>query len=734
MTVASHNLPGRIAAVMIGTLLVFILASSIFVTWMVSALDRQGHEAALTQMQNATGNLLSQIRVLTLDYAKWEAAVPMIQAENMSWIYDNIGASAVSGFSFQLVVLWGGPFAGDIGWRDNEADLEARTGLVDPALLGQVEVHLRRIPLNFYEGTEFFAWHDGSLYVIAASRFEPDSRDAVANLVSRDVNTPRILMGKRLTSGEIGQIGQTYLIDDLHVAREAPKDQQSLPFLGADGQPVAYLAWTPVHASTNLLYRMALPFVLVMALITSLSWFGIVLVQRNARQLVIAKHRASSAALTDALTGLPNRAAFNEVLAVPVLAGERAILFLDVNGFKRINDSIGHAAGDEVIIVVAKRLSGVASEDCLLARIGGDEFVFVLTGSNAGFRVPWIAHAVERTLTRPFHVQGHEMQIRMAMGYAVQNEDAMSGEDLVRQADLAMYEAKRQKTGGAVAFSAVIEDASRDASVIEQGLRSAMTRSGELSIAYQPIVDTDGRMVRAEALARWTSPELGSVAPDRFIAVAEQAGLIVDLGRKLLDIICDDLHAHPDLEVSLNVSPLQLMAPDFIAMLLRKLHERQIDSARVEIELTESIVVEDKELAAQRLEELREAGFSTALDDFGTGYSSIGYLQQLRFHVLKIDRSFVADVGARSERVALLNSMILMAHAMGLRVVCEGVETTDDFNQLRALGCDLFQGFHLDRPLTIGDLSKRWLIASPPPLEHEVASQWSRHVRGRSAS
>lgn len=710
--IANRSLPGRIAAVMIAALLVLLVAFSIFVTWMVSALDRQASAGSLVQMQNAAENLLAQTRMLTLDYAKWEAAIPMIHAEDQAWIYDNIGATAVTGFSFQLAVLWGGPFAEDIGWRDDQTEPEGRPGLVDPALLGQVEARLRRIPLNLYDGTEFFAWYNGALYVMFAARFEPDAPDAVADLVSQDVDTPRLLIGRRLASDDIAQIGQTNLISDLHLDRQAPSahHHQSFPLLGPDGRPVAYLAWTPVHAGADLLRRMALPVALVVIVIGALSWFGIVLVQRSARQLVVAQHRASSAALTDSLTGLPNRAAFNEALAVPALAGERAILFLDVNGFKRINDSIGHAAGDEVIVYVAKRLANVSGPDCLLARIGGDEFVFILTGANAEFRVEWMAHAVTRTLTRSLHVQGHQMQIAVAMGYAVQSEDAMSGEDLVRQADLAMYEAKRQKSGEAVGFSAVIEDATRDASAVEQALRLSLDRLGELSVAYQPIVGVDGRMARAEALARWTSPELGVVPPDRFIAVAERAGLIVVLGRKLLDIICDDLLAHPELKVSLNVSPLQLMAPDFMAMLLRKLDERQVNPSRVEIELTEAIVVEDRSLAAQRLGELRRAGFSMALDDFGTGYSSIGYLQQLQFDTLKIDRSFVAGMSGRPKGAALLRSMVDMAHAMGLQVVCEGVETADDFEQLRQMGCDQFQGYHFAQPLPLADLCQHWLL------------------------
>jgi EAL domain-containing protein (putative c-di-GMP-specific phosphodiesterase class I) len=191
--------------------------------------------------------------------------------------------------------------------------------------------------------------------------------------------------------------------------------------------------------------------------------------------------------------------------------------------------------------------------------------------------------------------------------------------------------------------------------------------------------------------------------------VAEQAGLIVPLGRRLFQLICDDLVIYSDLHVSVNISTMQLMAPDFIPMITGELHERGIKPARIEIELTEAVLVDDSRLAAERLEELHAAGFSTALDDFGTGYSSVGYLQKLSFDTLKIDRSFVSGIGLSSKKLGLLNSMILMAHNLDLRVVCEGVETAEELDLLREMGCDWAQGYHLDEPLSVAALVERWL-------------------------
>jgi EAL domain-containing protein (putative c-di-GMP-specific phosphodiesterase class I) len=236
-----------------------------------------------------------------------------------------------------------------------------------------------------------------------------------------------------------------------------------------------------------------------------------------------------------------------------------------------------------------------------------------------------------------------------------------------------------------------------------------MEHPGELSLVYQPIVDQRGGLVRAEALARWFSPELGAVPPDRFIPVAEQAGLIVELGRTLIKRVYDDLLLYPQLSVSLNVSSLQLLAPDFVSAVTGEIESRGIDPHRVEFELTESVVVADARLAAVRLQELRQAGFSTALDDFGIGYSSVGYLKSLGFDALKIDRSFVAEVRKSKEGFDVVKAVVLMAHSLHLRVVCEGVETAEELTLLKELGCDLLQGYFIDKPLDLETLAERWL-------------------------
>ncbi|MFC5567055.1 putative bifunctional diguanylate cyclase/phosphodiesterase [Rubellimicrobium aerolatum] len=697
-----HRLPSRIVAVMIATILISVLTVGASNLWLSRSMDHQAREQSLAQVRSAADNLLTQVRLTIIDYAKWEGAVDGVAAADLDWVYENIGTAATTGQTAQIVLFWGGRYGGDLGWNDEGLE-EPRSGLLDPGTIGLAESLIAKLPVGVYDGVQFFAWHDGGLFALGAARLEKPEQPNASSVPDEDLS--RLLMGRRVTEAALAEVADGFMLKGLGVVREEPTGRLSVPLPGGDGRPVAWLAWDKPQPGTTLLWRLASALVPVVLLTAGLAGLGMMLVRRGAQDLLVT-------ARTDAMTGLPNRAAFNSILAVPGRAGERAILFLDVNDFKRINDSIGHEAGDQVIAGLARRLNRLAGPDLILARIAGDEFVFVVTGPDAEQRTLNLAELARAALEEPFGVLGHQLQISLSMGYAVQADDDTLGFDLVRQADLAMYEAKRHKGQpgtGLVGFSAVIAQASRDALALEQGLRRALAHPGELSVAYQPIVGPDGRLERAEALARWTSRELGAVPPDRFIAVAEQAGLIVELGRQLFQLVCDDLVAHPDLRVSLNISPLQLMAPDFIASLVRELCDRHITPERIEIELTEAVVVDDPRLAAERLEELRRAGFSIALDDFGTGYSSVGYLEQFRFDTLKIDRSFVSKIRGSAKGVRVVDAMIMMAHGLDLRVVCEGIETADELELLRDLGCDLAQGFHLDRPLPIGALAARWL-------------------------
>jgi diguanylate cyclase (GGDEF)-like protein len=702
-----HRLPGRIALVIAGTALLFVLTTGLSIWWMAGALDRQARTQTATQVGIARANLLARARMITLDYAKWDSAHQAAHRGDVVWLVDNVGSAALIGQVVQLVAVWGGGFDRPMAWQD-DGIVEPRATLIEPAILAAAEGRIAHARPGDFDVTEFFAWHDGALFVIGTSHLE--AIEHAAAYPEDDRFSGQLLMGIRLDEDAVADIAESLLLTGAGVSAARPGSGPALALPGLDGEPAAWFVWDEPRPGSDMLRRL-LPFLTLLTLAAiSVAMGGARVMRRGARDLVAAEQRASSAARTDALTGLPNRAAFHEALALPARAGERAILFLDLNGFKGVNDSLGHEAGDRVIAATAARLAAIAGTRSLLARIAGDEFVLLVTGPDARPRIETLAQEVARCFDEPFAVMGHHLHLQAAIGYAIQDEDGRAGADLVRQADLAMYEGKRLKDRAPVAFSTLLEEASQNAFLVERALRTALaSRPEEIAVAYQPIVTADGAFHQAEVLARWTARDHGPVPPARFVAVAEKAGLVMDLGRAVLDRVLRDLRDHPALRVSVNISPLQLAAPDFIPDLVADLDRHAIDPRRIEVELTESVLVREPALAARHLEELRAVGFRLALDDFGTGYSSIAYLEQLRFDTLKVDRSFVSGVRASPKRHALLRAMIQMAHGLDLRVVCEGVETAEDLRLLQELGCDLMQGFLFDRAIPIEDLADRWL-------------------------
>jgi diguanylate cyclase (GGDEF)-like protein len=677
---------------------------------MTRALDQQAQDQSETQVAIARANLLARIRLITLDYAKWDAAYEATSNADLQWLYENVGSSASIGEAVQMVIIWGEALGGDVGWTDDKV-VEPQSGFLDTSVLAGVERILDQREQSEFASVEFFQWRGNDLFVMSSSHIEGIIRET--KLPDSSSRRNGLLMGIRVSEEVVQDIAHGLTLVGAQIMRDQPSDRPSLALPGLDGEPVAFITWELSRPGTAMLRRM-LPLLVVLSTASAaLAILNMSLVRRSARNLVIAEQRASSAARTDALTGLPNRLAFNEALEKTVRTGERALIFLDLNDFKGVNDSLGHGAGDHVINCVAQRLSAVCGEGNLLARIAGDEFVLMVECDGAEEVIKTLAEAAHHAFDAPFEYKGHHLHLTAAIGHAVQDAKGMSGIDLMRQADLAMYESKRIMEREPVAFHSMIEEASQRAFRVERALRTALaSRPEEFSVAYQPVVTMDGQMQHAEVLARWTSLEEGLIEPSRFIAVAEKAGLIIELGRLILAQVVKDLLANPSLCISINISPHQLMAPGFLEDMIAELRRNAIDPGRIEVELTESVLVKNPALASQYLQQLRAAGFRVALDDFGTGYSSVSYLESMVFDTLKIDRSFVAGVQLMPKRRALLGAMIQMAHDLGLRVVCEGVENSEDLNMLGHLGSDLVQGYHISRPLLMQDLCKLWMQAT----------------------
>ncbi len=421
--------------------------------------------------------------------------------------------------------------------------------------------------------------------------------------------------------------------------------------------------------------------------------------------------RSLEMALHDPLTGLPNRTLLIERLDHAVRRGRRsgkraAVLFADLDRFKSVNDLYGHAVGDELLIAVADRLMVALRPGDTLARLSGDEFVILCEDLNEATEVDAIAARVVDAVAAPFELSGGSVTVTASVGIAFSGRGDQLSEQLLQDADTAMYQAKRQ--GGARHQIVDLRELDRAAerTTLEHDLGGASER-GELRTEYQPIVDTsDGRIVSAEALLRWDHPSHGPVIPTTFIPLAEQTGLITQMGRWVLEEACKDRlrwresGQRDDLMMSVNVSAHQLMAPDFTAIVESVLSDTGTDPSLVTLEMTESVFVQDTDRALLVLGDLKDLGVKLALDDFGTGYSSLTYLKQFPIDAVKIDQGFVADLELDRASYFIVFAIIELAHLLGMTVVAEGVETVQQHQRLASLGCDYCQGHYFARAMS----------------------------------
>jgi diguanylate cyclase (GGDEF)-like protein len=406
----------------------------------------------------------------------------------------------------------------------------------------------------------------------------------------------------------------------------------------------------------------------------------------------------------DALTGLPNRALFYDRLGQALNRVGRqesavAVLFLDLDRFKLINDSLGHGAGDKLLVSVAERLAGVLRAGDTAARFGGDEFVILCEDVSGERQAIAIAERIAAELDAPFVIDSDEVFAHTSVGIALATEPGARPEALIRDADAAMYRAKER--GGGV--YEVFDDAMRERAVRRMATENALHRAldrGEFVMHYQPIVHmATGALYGVEALARWQHPDRGLVMPGEFIEAAEETGLIIALGAWAFEAACRQSAIWgSDVMMSVNLSARQCTHPDLVATFGKILARTRADPAAVSLEITETALMEDIELSTATLSALKELGLRLALDDFGTGYSSLRALQHFPVDVVKIDRSFIEPIERDPQEAAIVAAVISLSHALGLRTVAEGIETIAQVDRLRALGCDLAQGFYFAKP------------------------------------
>ena len=414
----------------------------------------------------------------------------------------------------------------------------------------------------------------------------------------------------------------------------------------------------------------------------------------------------------DPLTQLPNRALFRDRLSQELAAAATgltrgALMYVDLDHFKRVNDTLGHSAGDQLLSVVAHRLKACTKEGDTVARLGGDEFTVLLRNVGDGETARQIAERVIRSLGLPANLGGRDYHMRASVGVTLFPDDGTDLEDVIRQADLAMYRAKAQGRGRAIFFER--EMVQRRPSFTDSGLHRALRRR-EFALFYQPQFSlNDGRLCGVEALLRWQTRYDGIKLPGEFIPAAEHSGLITDIGGFVLDSACEQFAEWSRAGIaprcfSVNVSVLQLKDPNFVSMVQKALHQHGITPASLELELVESVLADSE--VEEPLRAIAALGVKLALDDFGTGYSSLKYLRRYPVHTVKLDRSFLDEIPQNDSAGALVESVITMAHTLGKRVTAEGVESAGQLEFLRTRGCEAAQGFFLARPMSASALTE----------------------------
>lgn len=446
-----------------------------------------------------------------------------------------------------------------------------------------------------------------------------------------------------------------------------------------------------------------------------------------------AEDQIKKLAFFDSLTGLPNRRLMQDRLRHSIAASSRsqcygALLFIDLDNFKTLNDTKGHNVGDRLLVMVSQRLNASVRQGDTVARFGGDEFVVILEAlspdrAQAAAKAEVAGEKLLLAVREPYDLKGEEYRGTASVGVSLFCGDEVTVDELVRRADTAMYQAKRNGYNTLYFYDPSMQAALEARVRLDADLRRALELH-QFCLHYQPQVDQHGMVLGAEALIRWRSPDRGMITPDQFIPLAEENGLIIPIGNWVLHTACRKLKqwesdpATAELTIAVNVSVRQFRQNDFVAQVLDAMSVNGIGPGRLKLELTESLIMENVESAISKMAALGSAGVCFSLDDFGTGYSSLAYLSQLPLHQLKIDRSFVQQMNIKSTDAVIVQTIIGMAHNLHMEVIAEGVETVDQFNALKAQGCRVFQGYYFGKPVAGSEFSTT-------PLNHSAACELS---------
>ncbi|QEL21212.1 EAL domain-containing protein [Bosea sp. F3-2] len=523
---------------------------------------------------------------------------------------------------------------------------------------------------------------------------------------------------RHISTSLLAELSDRYRVADIRLVSAQPGDRlNGLALRGPDGTASGWLSWTPARPGDVMLHRFLWALIAVALLFSAIFIFVVQRLRAAAGQIELRERQIQRLAGQDELSLLPNRRSFDLTLDQTLADLQRdgqglAVMLIDLDRFKAVNDTYGHTAGDELIRQVAARLVSATQAGGTVARIGGDEFGIIQTQATpAGCTA--LAERILARLTEPFIVMGIEVTIGCSIGIAMAPRDGKDREMLLRLADTALYQSKNSGRNRFAFFETQMNRSLQLKRMVEDDLRRAI-ENDELTLHYQPQVSVDGStVVGVEALVRWPHPVHGMIPPSDFIAIAEERGLIMPLSEWVLRRACIEARRWSGVRLAVNVSPIQFRHKDFVANVIRIIEETDFDPAQLELELTEGVLIEDADAAETAMMDIRAHGVGLALDDFGTGYSSLIYLRRFAFDKIKIDRSFLEYMEATGESAILVHSMAHLGRALGLRVCAEGVETAEQHRFLQAIGCHELQGFLFSKAVPAHEIDRLLGLDNP---------------------
>jgi diguanylate cyclase (GGDEF)-like protein len=727
----AYPIATRITLNLVAGIIITVATVLITIFWMAQKHNEQAARSTETMVVGGVQAMGKRIQQLANDYSWWEEAYDAYVRGDTQWIDANVGTGITDTRIADLLVIISPKGTVDYQWIIDDAPNKANE-VITPEILSEIHKIADTMSVGNYAAQTGYIKTPAVPMMLAFQHLTPVSRADT----SKGADLPIIVFGQYLSDQRLHDLGKSFLIDDLHfVTADAVNDPQ-IAVNDIDGRTVGRFDWTPPMPGYALLKSVLLPIIVALSLFCVVALTTAFRARKLAVALADSEAQAVTAARTDIMTGLMNRTGFNELIESPAIQaacaeGHLAVVYLDINGFKAVNDSIGHHGGDELVKALTDRITSVLPSDTVFARIGGDEFAVAMVGKSARDTAAGAASAVVHSLDQPFTVHGFEFHVTASVGFAVAGGTGLTPSEIIRRADLAMYQAKNAAEREAIAYHSTMETGALEKKQVETALRRAI-EEGDLRVFYQPVVRaSDLTVVGLEALVRWTSKEFGTVSPALFIPVAEDTGLIHDIGRIVIDRACQDLVNWPSLRMAINISPVQLRDPNFANDLVAIVERYDLSPRQFELELTEGILVNNPTIAKRKLATLKDLGFILSLDDFGTGFSSIGYLRQFPFDILKVDRSFVRDIGLNATANALIQSLVSLGDAMDLSVIAEGIENDEQLKLLRLVQCEYVQGFLISRPVPAEEITallksigeeKRITIGAGPIRDRMVAA------------